>query len=263
METEKALCPAQRSTPPPDLRGERLEILQQRFEDSHWRRPGTVLTFHPACRGCSVSPSGTPHVSFSSVVAAGLNPAAPVESHQGFEMVLAPWTTSFVDRDLLGSPIDVRLDGVPRFTALLEAMCGTSSHSARRRLISDVLIPGHHPTPSAPAIVASGWRVLMREHGKRSIADLTAEVGCSHRQLSRLFTQHIGLSPKRAARALRLRRALCLLMRGMDAATVAAQCGFSDQAHLSRECRQLADRSLRQLRSDGDGGHFLQDLASD
>ncbi|GAB2794084.1 hypothetical protein GCM10027199_82460 [Amycolatopsis magusensis] len=141
-------------------------------------------------------------------------------------------------------------------------MCGTRGHSARQRLVSDVLVPGHHPTPSAPAIVASAWRVMMREHGKRSIAELTAEVGCSHRQLSRLFTQHIGLSPKRAARVLRLRRALCLSMRGMGAATVAAQCGFSDQAHLSRECRQLADRSLRQLSSNGEGGQFLQDPAT-
>jgi AraC-like DNA-binding protein len=49
------------------------------------------------------------------------------------------------------------------------------------------------------------------------------------------------------ARILRLGDALALARRGVSLATVAASCGYADQAHLADDVRALAGTTLGQL----------------
>jgi AraC-like DNA-binding protein len=58
-----------------------------------------------------------------------------------------------------------------------------------------------------------------------------------------------GYGPKLLGRILRLNRALDLARAGTPYATVAAQAGYADQAHLSRDVKQLAGVPLRVLLS--------------
>jgi AraC-like DNA-binding protein len=81
-----------------------------------------------------------------------------------------------------------------------------------------------------------------RRAGQISIERLAAHLGVTRRQLERRFRALVGLSPKRLARIVRLQRALQMLddiaapNRG---AVTAAACGYADQAHFIRDCREL------------------------
>jgi AraC-like DNA-binding protein len=80
-----------------------------------------------------------------------------------------------------------------------------------------------------------------------SVAHTADVVGLGERQLHRRCRDAFGYGPKMLARIFRLGRALDLARSGVPAATVAARAGYADQAHLSREVRDLAGAPLRTL----------------
>ncbi len=69
------------------------------------------------------------------------------------------------------------------------------------------------------------------------VGDLAAYAGMSVRTLQRLFLEYAGVSPSWMLRRLRLIEAAERVARGQDVrwADVAAELGYSDQAHLSRD----------------------------
>jgi AraC-like DNA-binding protein len=74
----------------------------------------------------------------------------------------------------------------------------------------------------------------------------------SGRQLRRRFVTAVGYGPKRFERIMRFQRFLRLadtVGRGLGLATLAAEAGYADQAHLSRECTSLAGCTPRRLMS--------------
>lgn len=87
-----------------------------------------------------------------------------------------------------------------------------------------------------PAVV----HALARFETIDDVATVARETGWSTRRLSTLFFDAVGLSPKVFARVARLQRTLpSALDPTRPLAVVAADCGFSDQAHLTRELRTL------------------------
>uniref|UniRef100_UPI0003821EB9 helix-turn-helix transcriptional regulator n=1 Tax=Saccharomonospora saliphila TaxID=369829 RepID=UPI0003821EB9 len=82
--------------------------------------------------------------------------------------------------------------------------------------------------------------VVARLDGGDSVADLARTVGLSARHLHRRCLRAFGYGPKTLARVLRMRRALEAARKGTPLATVAAEAGYADQAHFSREVRALA-----------------------
>ncbi|NUR84726.1 MAG: helix-turn-helix transcriptional regulator [Nonomuraea sp.] len=95
--------------------------------------------------------------------------------------------------------------------------------------------------PEADAVTVA-WRLLVRAAGRMTVGELARRTRMSERLLELRFREQIGLSPKTSARLLRLRHALGLLAEGRPGAQVAMECGFYDQAHLSRDCRALTGR---------------------
>ncbi|MEV0226108.1 helix-turn-helix domain-containing protein [Streptomyces sp. NPDC050704] len=81
----------------------------------------------------------------------------------------------------------------------------------------------------------------------RSVGATADALGWSERQLHRRSLGAFGYGPKTLARVLRLQRALALARAGVPLADTAARAGFADQAHLAREVRDLAGRSLGEL----------------
>ncbi|MFG2786392.1 helix-turn-helix domain-containing protein [Streptomyces sp. NPDC048419] len=81
----------------------------------------------------------------------------------------------------------------------------------------------------------------------RPVAATAGELGLGARQLHRRSLAAFGYGPKTLARVLRLQRALGLARQGVPFAETAARTGFADQAHLSRDVKELAGVPLREL----------------
>jgi len=75
----------------------------------------------------------------------------------------------------------------------------------------------------------------------RSVDDLLAATGLSPRQLQRWFEREIGMPPRAYLRLLRFRDAMHAIQAGeASLADTAAEHGYSDQAHMTRDFRDLA-----------------------
>ena len=107
---------------------------------------------------------------------------------------------------------------------------------------------------SPPRSVDHAIEVVLARGGQVRVETLAASAGLGVRQLERQFLEAVGLSPKRFIKTTRLQRALQLLRGGQPPADVAEACGFSDQAHLSREFRSVAGVPAREVK--------LEDVAS-
>jgi AraC-like DNA-binding protein len=94
----------------------------------------------------------------------------------------------------------------------------------------------HAPAPD-PLVRAA---VMGLSHPRVRIARLCDRLGISERQLRRRFETAVGYSPSTLARVLRLQRFLALAAGEGDLARLAAEAGYADQSHLTRDCGQLA-----------------------
>jgi len=78
--------------------------------------------------------------------------------------------------------------------------------------------------------------------GPRRVDVLAAAAGTGVRRVQRLFAEHVGVGPKVAIRQARLAEVRARLDAGaadVDWADLAAELGYADQAHLSRDVRAL------------------------
>lgn len=82
--------------------------------------------------------------------------------------------------------------------------------------------------------------VIERHGGEVSIARLAAAHHVSERQLERRFTRAVGISPKKFARLARFHRMLGKIGQASSVADLAAACGYYDQSHLIKECREFS-----------------------
>jgi AraC-like DNA-binding protein len=82
-----------------------------------------------------------------------------------------------------------------------------------------------------------------------SIAELASELRLSRQHLRRSFREHVGVTPKRFAQVARLQRAVDHLQSARTAslARVALELGYSDQAHMSHDFRELAGITPRRV----------------
>ncbi|MER7474809.1 helix-turn-helix domain-containing protein [Micromonospora sp. NPDC000018] len=85
-----------------------------------------------------------------------------------------------------------------------------------------------------------GVRVAAALAAGATVAAAAAQVGLEPRALHRRSRHMFGYGPKTLARILRMGRALTLARAGTPLAEVAARCGYADQAHLTRDVRDLA-----------------------
>jgi len=93
----------------------------------------------------------------------------------------------------------------------------------------------------------------------RSVGDLVADSGYSHRRFIDRFRDGVGLTPKSYSRLSRFGHALRLAQAGQDWSRIALDAGYSDQPHFIREFRAFAGLSpeaYRRARRRG-GRHVL------
>jgi len=141
---------------------------------------------------------------------------------------------------LLGLPADALTDLDPR----AEDALGPAGAELERRLqdgaglerLEAFLRRRAADAPPVDPRVARVARALRREPSTK-VGALAADLGVSRQYLRRLVRAHVGVTPKVLARIARLERVVPHL--GGPLARAAADAGYADQAHLSREFRAL------------------------
>lgn len=99
--------------------------------------------------------------------------------------------------------------------------------------------------------VAEAWRLVTASGGRLRVRDIASRVDWSSRHLEQQFAREYGLAPKTAARVRRFERSVSLVSDPRRRLSdVAAVCGYSDQAHLARDWRDLAGVSPSRWRAE-------------
>jgi AraC-like DNA-binding protein len=148
---------------------------------------------------------------------------------------------------VLGIPADELADQTPG----LDELWG----SARARELTERV--GADPSAALEAWAAEraavcdadplGRRVSTMAAAGTSVAAMARLVGLSARQLHRRCLPLFGYGPRHLTRVLRMGHALEQARAGLPLADVAADCGYADQAHLSREMRALTGMTPTRL----------------
>ena len=113
--------------------------------------------------------------------------------------------------------------------------------------VASRLAPASAPDPLVRAAVLDVARPRTR------VTELGGRLGISERQLRRRFEGAVGYAPKTLARVLRLQRFLGLAQSGGDLARLAADAGYADQPHLTRDCARLTGLPPAALVASGAG----------
>lgn len=94
------------------------------------------------------------------------------------------------------------------------------------------------------------FRHLTAQGGMLGVAELSEALHLSERTLERAFQERLGMSPRTFRRIQRLQRVLSELRSGQASslAALAAESGYADHAHLTRELRALTGRTPSELR---------------
>jgi AraC-like DNA-binding protein len=157
---------------------------------------------------------------------------------------------------LLGVPADelvdqlVPFDDVRNETSDLSAQLADAPrpNAALQVLQLDLLRRQARMPPPDPLVAEAVWRLMpWRPTG---IGPLTEDLAISESQLRRRFLAEVGIGPKTLQRTLRFQGYLALAQAtrpGSLVADLAAEVGYADQAHLSRECVRLTGLTPREL----------------
>ncbi len=168
-----------------------------------------------------------PH-GYTAVAAIRMRPAA-ARAFLGFSM-----------RDVAGEFVD--LESIhPSIRAVRDRLGEARDDPARIRALEAWLAT---LTCRAPRRHVEGVVETILQSGGRAAIDRVAfGTGVSVRQLERQFQQDVGLPPKAFSRIVRLQAALRRIREGRPLSDVALACGYYDQAHMTRDFRQLAAMS--------------------
>ncbi|MCG8919197.1 AraC family transcriptional regulator [Actinokineospora sp. PR83] len=125
-----------------------------------------------------------------------------------------------------------------RAADLADRLAETPDTATAQRVLVSALAA--EPDPLAAALRAMAERT-------GSVAEMADRLGYSPRQLRRHAHTAFGYGPKVLHRVLRFTRAVSLARAGTPFADVAHAGGFTDQAHLANEVRDLAGTTLGDL----------------
>ncbi len=131
--------------------------------------------------------------------------------------------------------------------AVLRAIDQVEHSHALAPVLSALLMP----SPREPDAVQRAIDLMAHSHGLLPLGACSDIARLGERQFRRACIARTGLSPKRLSRVLRLRHLTAALREVPSASmsTVAATYGYSDQAHMIRDVRQLTGRTPSALAS--------------
>jgi AraC-like DNA-binding protein len=139
----------------------------------------------------------------------------------------------------------------PDGAELAERVAAPSDTRRRLGVLANLVAARLADAPAPDPLVRAAVLGLSRPRAR--IAELGERLGISERQLRRRFESAVGYPPRTLARVLRLQRFLALAAPGGDLARLAAEAGYADQPHLTRDCVRLAGLSPAALLAAGAG----------
>ncbi|MEU7981171.1 helix-turn-helix domain-containing protein [Micromonospora sp. NPDC049081] len=120
-------------------------------------------------------------------------------------------------------------------SAVASPRCGGTDDERRRALDAFLLAWAPQPDPTAAEAIALA-ESIRTDRSVLRVDDLARRHDLSVRRLQRLFLDHVGVGPKWVIRRYRLLEAIEHVVTGLpDWAALAADLGYSDQAHLARD----------------------------
>lgn len=202
---------------------------------------------------------GTPQASRTSIITGGLH-SVPAWIHQpaaqtGIQLAVHPLAARAVfgapTSELTATVIDGRAVLGEDAERLRQQLVETTDWETRFELLRDFLrqratdLPQQTVRPE----VRAAWTWQARRRGTGSITGMARHVLLSPRQLRTVFTREVGMGPKGVARLMRFEAAVRQVTApvrleahsesNLNLARVAADCGYTDQSHLSRDFRQF------------------------
>lgn len=124
--------------------------------------------------------------------------------------------------------------------ALAERILGAGDDAAVA--VMDEFLRGFQPRRDADAeLVAAAVERAVADPAVVRVDRLAGDLGVGVRRLQRLFRDHVGVGPKWVIRRYRLHEAAARAAAGadLDLVRLAAELGYSDQAHLTRDFTAL------------------------
>lgn len=120
---------------------------------------------------------------------------------------------------------------------------------AQLGVLADFLTAHAREGRAGDDLVAASLRLIHGDIGSASVRRLTERLHISQRQFERRFRRTVGVPPQSYIRVQRVQAALRLIRSGRCATLteVAHTLGFYDQAHLSRDIKQLSGLSPKQV----------------
>ncbi len=199
-------------------------------------------------------PNSVQRPSAFAALVSGLQDAPAVVRQQGDVFGLHVYIKPFGVRATLGlasceiSSLVLSLTDVwgSRGLDLVERLQGARTWQQRFSILDRIFMSRLNPICPQPEI-AWAWQKLAASHGSLPVQQVADAVGWSRQHFSDRFRDATGVTPKSAARVFRFEHA-CRLIRDERAglASVAASCGYFDQAHMTREWNTLAGCSPRE-----------------
>lgn len=129
----------------------------------------------------------------------------------------------------------------PDLEPLAERLMCADTLAERAKLVRAELATSAVGFPPPSPLVTEALRRFATDRGPVRVASLADDLGVGQRHLQRCFRHHLGLSPKLAARLVRVDRLLGLLAEPPPSglADVAQRAGFFDHAHMSNDVRRV------------------------
>lgn len=233
----------------------------------HVGMPSTALTVVVALGDpIVVAARGQEPRAYSALVA-GLHTGAAAIHHDGNQHGVQLDLTPAGARALLGCPAAELVHDVVDLGELLspadrhvaDVAEGLPTWSGRVAVVLAALARRLDRDRTARAEVEHAWEQVTGSHGRVPVRAVADAVGWSTRHLGEQFRAEYGIGVKTAARVARFSRSASMVQRGgVPLVEVAARCGYADQAHLSREWRDLSGTTPTRWARDDDLA-FVQD----
>ncbi|MDN4503259.1 helix-turn-helix domain-containing protein [Alteromonadaceae bacterium BrNp21-10] len=112
-------------------------------------------------------------------------------------------------------------------------------HYARITTLYRELINQHCHFRTIPERLKQGLSLIQQQSSVNVVCD---ELDITQRQIERLFKTWVGMTPKYYQRLMRVKTTMGLLKQNpqLKLAALALELGFADQAHMTRECKEIA-----------------------
>jgi len=161
----------------------------------------------------------------------------------GVSARLTPWGLNVFRRGIVRECAESRIDCrfiFPGYTVeeIEDKLARQATAVERVRTIERFLLSILNPDQEDRMIQAA-CRELDRSHGITPIRKVARDLGTTPRTLERRFHAHVGTTPKKYARVVRLRHALLQRQRLSSWADVAYSTGYYDQSHMINEFKEL------------------------